>query len=1079
MTTFPLDRRTEILPVGGPWTDITPWVYERDPIKITRGAKSETGKVTPGTCSLTLNNRDGRFSPRNPRSPLFGKIGRNTPIRISVPGPESYLSLDGTTAGVATTPDVAALDIVGDLDVRVEVTADWPMPQVQTLIGKWSTAAAQRSWVFKIENGNVVLNWSPDSTVFHTWQWRLPALPRRAALRTTLDVNNGAGGHTAAMYWAPTLDGPWTPIGTPVVGNFVTSIYASTVPLQVGPVAITGWLPAQALIHRAEVRSGIGGTVVASPDFRALTEGTTAFSDSASRPWSVTGTARVSNRAYRFVGEVAAWPTRWDLSGTDVYVPIDEAGILRRLGQGRKPLASTLRRSIPRAASLLAYWPMEEGTAATAASSPVLGVTPLQLSRATWASATTLASSDPLPVLASAGGDLAQMTGTVPAPTGSPTGWRVQWVYRLDTPNTPLYTFMRIATTGTITEWFIQQSATGSRILGRDASGTDVISNLIGTGLDLYNQWNSVWFTVEQVGGTVQWDIYWQDVGGAPGHYGSSYSGTIGRVRTVGGPAGGYAAALDGMALGHLSVFSTSTTTAYDGALTAYDTEFASNRMVRLSQESGGLVPMTFTVGNPGVPQQTMGPQHPAQLLDLLEDAAATDGGILFERRDRPALHYRDRAALHNQTPALTLNYTAEGEAAGLEPVEDDQATRNDVTVVRDGGGSGRVEITSGPLSTLPPEQGGVGVYDTSVPLSLGSDDQTTQIAGWLARLGTVDEPRYPAVRVMLHAAPHLIPAALGLELGDLMRINNLPPWMPPEPALLMVRGLTETLTRHTWDVTFTTAPGRPWDVGVYDDPARGRYDTGGSQLAAAATATATTLSVAYTDGTRWITGAPNLVPDPSFAAGIGAWVCTRGATIGVTSWERSVVHSGTGAVRLTRVHPTDTGVLNMSNGLTYACAPGQIWTGSAWVLSSVAAANAFRVGLVWKTSGGTETIIYGTAPSVTSASGWVQVTVTATIPATAVNVRLIVEGRSAWAVNEWWVADDVRLARTDNVVGGDNPDHFPFDVVLGGERATVLGISGTTSPQTFTVTRSANGISKAQPLGTDVRLADPTYYAL
>ncbi|MFE9853689.1 hypothetical protein ACFYPN_33585 [Streptomyces sp. NPDC005576] len=912
----PLDVRTE-LRVGTTWTDISADVYTRSPITITRGVPDEGTTADPSSCALMLNNRSGTYSPKNPLSPYYGLIGRNTPIRVSVPGPESYLSLDGTLSGLASTPDVAAIDITGDIDLRVEVTADWSQPGIQGLLGKWVSATAQRSYNLRLENGYLVLNWSPDGTSIYLWQWFLPALPRRAAVRATLDVDNGAGGHTAIGYWAPSLSGPWTAMDTRI-GAFVTSVYASTAPLQITPVAAPGWTPPQALIHRAEVRNGIGGTVVAAPDFRALAEGTTAFSDSAGRAWSVTGTARVSNRAYRFVGEVASWPARWDVSGKDVYVPIEAAGILRRLGQGRKPLDSTLRRSIPRAASLLAYWPMEEGALATAASSPVTGVQPLQLSRATWASATTLASSAPLPVLASAGGDLAQMTGAVPAPGGSPTGWRVQWVYRLDTPNATMYTFMRILTAGgTIAEWYIQQSSTGSRIIGRDAGGTDIITQLIGTGLDLYNQWNSVWFQVEQVGATVQWDIYWQDVGGAAGHFGSSFTGTIGRVRTVGGPPGGYAAALDGMAIGHLSVFSTPTTTAYDGALTAYDTEYASNRLARLSAESGGLLPMTFTIGAPGVAQQMLGPQHAAELLDLVGDVAATDGGLLFERRDRSALHYRDRASLYNQTPGLVLNYTTTGHVAPpLEPAEDDQRLRNDVTVTRDGGSSGRVEITSGPLSTLPPEQGGVGTYDTEVTLSLGSDDQAQQIAGWLAHLGTADEPRYPAVHVMLHAAPALTSSVLGLELGDLLRIDNLPAWLPPEPALLMVRGQTEVLDLYSWDVTFNCGPGRAWSVGVYDDAVRGRYDTSGSQLAAAATATAPSLSVAFTDGTRWVTTA-------------------------------------------------------------------------------------------------------------------------------------------------------------------SHPASFPFDALVGGERVTVTGITGTTSPQTWTVTRSVNGIAKAQAAGTDVRLADPTYYAL
>ena len=48
----------------------------------------------------------------------------------------------------------------------------------------------------------------------------------------------------------------------------------------------------------------------------------------------------------------------------------------------------------------------------------------------------------------------------------------------------------------------------------------------------------------------------------------------------------------------------------------------------------------------------------------------------------------------------------------------------------------------------------------------------------------------------------------------------------------------------------------------------------------------------------------------------------------------------------------------------------------------------------------------------------------------------------------------------------------FPLNVIMGGEVMTVTNITGSSSPQTFTVTRSVNGIVKPQAAGTDVRLA-------
>jgi hypothetical protein len=58
-------------------------------------------------------------------------------------------------------------------------------------------------------------------------------------------------------------------------------------------------------------------------------------------------------------------------------------------------------------------------------------------------------------------------------------------------------------------------------------------------------------------------------------------------------------------------------------------------------------------------------------------------------------------------------------------------------------------------------------------------------------------------------------------------------------------------------------------------------------------------------------------------------------------------------------------------------------------------------------------------------------------------------------------------------------PAEFPFDVRVGGEGVRVTAITGASSPQTFTVVRSVNGISKPQTANTDVRLAQPAYVAL
>lgn len=55
----------------------------------------------------------------------------------------------------------------------------------------------------------------------------------------------------------------------------------------------------------------------------------------------------------------------------------------------------------------------------------------------------------------------------------------------------------------------------------------------------------------------------------------------------------------------------------------------------------------------------------------------------------------------------------------------------------------------------------------------------------------------------------------------------------------------------------------------------------------------------------------------------------------------------------------------------------------------------------------------------------------------------------------------------------------FPFDVIVGGQQMTISAISGASSPQTFTVSdASVNGVSRAWPAGTRVRIANRKYLA-
>ncbi|SDM77601.1 hypothetical protein [Streptomyces wuyuanensis] len=1120
----PLGTRVE-LQIGGTLENVTADALTRDPITITRGRRDGNSRCDVSQASASFKNTDGKYSPRNPRGPWFGQFGRNTEMRVSVQGPEAYLQLTGEAADIATTPDHASLDVAGDLDVRIEATADWYAPNSsQTLIGKWSSTDGQRSWILRFFNSSLVFNWTTAGTdasaVFI--QGAIPGGLRRAAFRATLDIDNGAGGKTATLYWAPTMAGPWTQISQGTAAG-TTPIFASTTALEIGPsqpANVPPRLPVRGRVHRAEVRSGIGGTVVASPDFRALAEGATAFADSAGRTWTVAGAAQVSDREYRMVGEVPTWEPKWSVGGKDVWTPVEASGIQRRLGQGQKPLASTLRRRIPTATGLLAYWPMEEGRDATQAYSAVAGVQPLSVSGFDFAADDSLTGSSALPKLKNS----AKLRGTIPRSTAA--GWQVELVYRLPTMPAAQTEILRVTVAGsTMRTAVVYASTAGVRIETLDSTG-DVIAFFTHTNpvaiADFAGVWNRLQiFTSDAGGGQTNVCATWRDVTTGGGTWTAATLITGAQGAAV-GVAGDWGAATTDMAIGHLAAIAlagsgtTPGSGIYQHADDGFSGETALDRLYRLSDEESGTIDLTWVDGDPSRPSEAMGPQRPLELLDLLYQAAETDGGILYETRDRIGMAYRDRTSLYNQDPALTLDYAAGEVAPPLEPVEDDQDLRNDITRTREGGSSARVVLADGPLSVQPPPAG-VGVYDDAQTRSLALDAQALQIAGWDLHLGTWDEARYRAVTVFLHKAPHLIPAVLALDIGDKLVITNPPPWLPPGPIELIVQGTTETLGLRTWTITFLCTPAGPWTVGVLEDPVLGRLDTDGSVLAASVSESGTALEV-YADpflGPRWVdsVGYPGEFPFDVTFGGERATVtaiANRADSFGRTvanSWGTSSsghAWTETGTVASDRSVNGSRGVItlaaNVSNfrfqriittpvgdaEIRVRVSTSAVATGEsalpAVLLRYVDSSNFYRARVHFGVSG---TMFC----SVTRGS--TQIGVSQSLPYTYTagqeyEVRVRLTGHTirirVWPVGQ---AEPAVWHHTETVVS--SPIEAGGVGLMGSAFAGLTTVNmelrfdqfEIVTPQLFTVARAVNGITKAHAAGTDLSLATPMRMAL
>jgi hypothetical protein len=207
---------------------------------------------------------------------------------------DAALDLPGGSGNYASTPDVAALDITGDIDIRVEITPDdWTPAADMTIAAKWTSTGSQRSYRFNLRASGVLrFSWSPDGGSANQVSSDSTAATGftngdRRWVRVTLDVSSG----TTTFYTSE--DGEnWTQLGAAVVTG-ATSIFSSTATGNLG-ASVDGTADLfNGLVHQAQIRSGINGPMVASPDFRRLPPGTVTFTDDAGRVWTVNGTASV------------------------------------------------------------------------------------------------------------------------------------------------------------------------------------------------------------------------------------------------------------------------------------------------------------------------------------------------------------------------------------------------------------------------------------------------------------------------------------------------------------------------------------------------------------------------------------------------------------------------------------------------------------------------------------------------------------------------------------------------------------------------------------------------------------------
>jgi hypothetical protein len=869
-----LEYRLELL-IDSTWVDLADpatrpagtlgRLREHPTPSLTAGQQNETGDAQAAKFMCQLDNRDGALTPHRVMSPWSPFIEAKPQTRFSVRGAASMLALTGSGSR-ATTPDNAGLHVARPF-LAVELAPPILLPPagsnvVYGVTGRWNATGNQRSFLlFWGSTGRPGIAWSEDGTAANQWDVTgLKVLPIPVAggltVAVLLDPDNGAGGADVTFWTGHRLadiaaDPDAHVLEDIAIPSFTSNVHAGTAPFDVGHVTGSDGdpdiIPYPGLARRVQLReAAMAGTLAADLDVTALADTATGVTDGAGRVWSFTNAPLTKWRTVRTLRADQILPRPHPVDGLQV-ADLTASGVTRRLGQGSSGLQSTLRRRIGSAelaGNIKGYWPGEDGSGSTQLASALAGGRAGKVfGSIQFASDDTLAGSKPVP---SVGGNTA-MGWTVPIPVFSG-DWRIDHAARCTFGGsfTQVYD---VKGTGTVREWIIDQSNTTLRVRGYDAAGTEVVNST--TGITPVSTFAIVSLDISQDGGNIDWVVEWGEVGSNGfNSFTGTLAGTIGRPTSVGNllttPASGMSFAhtvvSQGLGSGWLNVPL--------GVADGFRLEHAGRRLLRLAAEDG--VPMRVV----GDPDDTLllGPQRAdLDLLGQFRECALTDGGILTEDPYTPGYVYIPLRRLINQTPRIVIDLNTPGPLTP-EPADDDYGLRNLIEARRPSGSSA--------VATTNPAPAAADTYRDEPSVNVPSDLHLPNQAGWRVHVGSWPEMRYPKVEYWA-ITPAQVEQLLEVGPGDLARLTGLPADMPATTVDQLVLGDRVQAESTPWKATYNMTPAGPYEVGVWDNPDLGRWDTSGSELAASVNVgVATSMSVATTLGDLWTTAAGHLPID-------------------------------------------------------------------------------------------------------------------------------------------------------------------------------------------------------------------------
>lgn len=1034
--------------LGGTWVDLAAAgkIKLNDGIRIQRGKTGGTtnfSQPSAGSCSFTIKNNDGMYSPDNPLSPYYHDLGRGTAVRVACRVAKS--SFSGTaTNGFAT----------------AERGGGWTL----------STTASR----YSENSGSAKISYSAASSDAYAYQASQTYASHDSAVTFTLPFSNVTGGSvipymvvggvSSTDYFMARLfidtsealfldvvhyDGTILTISYPsftFTGQAIrmrTQMSGQSIRVRVWPAASPeplAWdteinLSGTPYLDRPKMWTGFGlltGTGNTNVPFSV------SFDD-----WEV--------RSNRYAGTVSSLSVETDTTGKQIDTKVEVGGPRRRLGTNNVPTISPLTRAhtefddtINGHPPHLLYYPFEDASGSSQVASGFADGIPMTLASGTPQFAANSDFPGSLPIAKAANG----VRWFSPRINVVATG-EAQLLFCLSVPSTGDFDSATLAqmqlsgTCGFVD--IVYGTASSGRIYlvfyGQDRVAITTSASLI-TGINGVPSMISV--DLVQSGADINYTVKQMAVGQLSVATGSGTlaANTIGAVKGFFSPPYGQVTA---SAIGQCALRNDVITISdkfrrqingysYPDSPTYQDyVESAAARFYRLCIEEGIAYdsiqrPNITPNGDYEGDWTNMGKQGVSSALSLMDETANAELGTIFENRDVDGLVYRNGRSKYNQDAVLTIDIASGQLAPPFRMPKDDQMLINDVELKRTNGSS--VRITDDALIASQGEHKG------SFTLNLWSDTQLNDRAYWLLHLGTAEDPRFPSMQLDLARAARdstqLYLDMLALDIEDRVVATNPNANVIGASLDLIATGFSEVIAGKSHTITAACTPGGPWAIAEAasdsgdTNPWLGRLDTDNSLVATAASAGATSLKVAVMSGPAWTTTADDYplyldvdgvqvratavtsenLPNTGFESGLTGWTSN-----GTSSFTQSGTqkHSGSFAARLV---PTGAASSVAAISGLFPVQPGQPVTTSCWAWFTNAVTNNYSAAINWYDA---SQVFISTSFTMISASAttWTQSANTFTAPANAYYAACVPLLGGTPAAGQIWYVDDCSLTGT------------------------------------------------------------------